>query len=296
MAFLPELGPIVSITIPVPDLGVAEGLYAEWFGFRAIARGNFADAVAKHWNLPGLAGRAWRYLVSSGSASLLGGLRLIDSGPIPPPLPPLTSIGWAAAELSVMNVDKLSVHLQQSPFKIIGYPRALGSNAAIRAMQVAGPYGEVFYLTDVRAYKGPLSLNSATCPVDHTFIVVLAAKDLNTARRFYETRFGIRRVSDDKIVIPVLNDAFGAPTGTLYHISSQQLVGGNLIEIDEYPPTAVMREPLSCGLPPGIAMVTIAKEGAAARFRDVADLIGSCGDTIIGGAGELLESIGPHNI
>lgn len=295
MTPLPECGPIVCVSIPVPDLNVAAEVYAEWFRFQEIARGNFSDGVAEHWNLPGLAGRAWRYMASPGADSLMGGIRLIDSGSIPAPLPPLTSIGWAAAELSVMNVDRLAMQLQQSPFKIIGYPRALESNAEIRAMQVAGPYGEVFYLTDVRAYTGPLSLTGATCPIDHAFIAILAANNLKTARKFYETRYRTQRVSDDKIPIPVLNDAFGAPIGTLYHISSQQLAGGNLIEIDQYPPSAVAREPLSCGLPPGIAMVTVAMGGAAAQFRDLTDIIGGYGDTITGNAGELLENVGSHH-
>ena len=291
MAILPAIGPIVCISIPVPDLDGAAALYTEWFEYQEQARGNFPNGIIIRQNLPKLAGRAWRYLTPSASDSLLGGLRLIDAGPIPSTSSPLTSIGWAAAELSVMDVDRLAARLARSPLKIIGPPHALESNAAIKAMQVAGPYGEVFYLTDVRAYEGPLSLTSATCPIDRTFIAVLATHDLDTARDFYETRYATRRISDHKVTIPVLNHAFDAPAGSRFRISSQQLAGGSLIEIDEFPLTAKRRALLSCGLPTGIAMVTLATEEAAKNFREIADIVGGYGDIVTGRAGELIECV-----
>ena len=111
MAILPAIGPIVCISIPVPDLDGAAALYTEWFEYQEQARGNFPNGIVIHQNLPKLAGRAWRYLTPSASDSLLGGLRLIDAGPIPSTSSPLTSIGWAAAELSVMDVDGLAARL-----------------------------------------------------------------------------------------------------------------------------------------------------------------------------------------
>ena len=291
MAILPTIGPIVCISIPVPDLDGAAALYTEWFEYQEQARGNFPNGIVIRQNLPKLAGRAWRYLTPSASDSLLGGLRLIDAGPIPSTSSPLTSIGWAAAELSVMDVDGLAARLARSPLKIIGPPHALESNAAIKAMQVAGPYGEVFYLTDVRAYEGPLSLTSATCPIDRTFIAVLATHDLDTARDFYETRYATRRISDHEVTIPVLNHAFDAPAGSRFRISSQQLAGGSLIEIDEFPLTAKRRALLSCGLPTGIAMVTLATEEAAKNFIEITDIVGGYGDIVTGRAGELIECV-----
>ena len=190
-----------------------------------------------------------------------------------------------------MDVDGLAARLARSPLKIIGPPHALESNAAIKAMQVAGPYGEVFYLTDVRAYEGPLSLTSATCPIDRTFIAVLATHDLDTARDFYETRYATRRISDHEVHIPVLNHAFDAPAGSRFRISSQQLAGGSLIEIDEFPLTAKRRALLSCGLPTGIAMVTLATEEAAKNFIEITDIVGGYGDIVTGRAGELIECV-----
>lgn len=292
MVLSPAIGPIVCISIPVPDLQGAVELYGKWFKYQERARGHFTDSKVICQNLPKLAGRAWRYLTPSSPDSLFGGLRLIDAGPIPSTPSPLTTIGWAAAELSVKDVDGLATRLTGSPFKIIGPPGSLESNASIKAMQVAGPYGEVFYLADVGAYEGPLSLTRATCPIDRTFVAVLATHDLETTRDFYETRYATQRISDHEVTIPVLNQAFSAPAGTRFHISSQQLAGGSLIEIDELPLTAKRRAPLSSGLPAGIAMVTLATNEVAKNLTEIADIVGGCGNIVTGRAGELIEFVG----
>ena len=142
--------------------------------------------------------------------------------------------------------------LSSAGFRILRQPAALKSSAALRAAQVVGPAGEVVYLTqrlkDLEAFDLPAPVRD----VDRAFVAVLATKRIETARAPYEA-LGGRRASDHLVAIGVLNDAFGLPVDHRQRLSSVQLDGQCLVEIDEYPsgvePSARLQGELPWGVP-----------------------------------------------
>ncbi len=182
----------------------------------------------------------------------VGGLLLIEAvGTIAP----LRSLGWAAAELSVADLAAVATRAAQHGFTLIGPPRALGSTASIAACQIVDPGGAAIYCADVRAYAGKADLTRAVEPVDRMFIAILATNDLAASRAWYAQRFGVTPISDHAVPIPVLSSAWQVDPATPWRISSQQLAGGCLVEIDQYPPDAPPRARDTRGLAGGVAAV-----------------------------------------
>ena len=102
---------------------------------------------------------------------------------------PYTTYGWSASELIVQDVDQLADNLADSPFEIIEKPKNLSFTDDIRAMQVLGPASEILYLTQVKNNVPGLDLPSARCPVDRTFIVILAGESMSGMQGFYAQQF-----------------------------------------------------------------------------------------------------------
>lgn len=235
-------GPILCITIATPDLDRSAAAYAHAFGATRIDGGTVDPAMAEHWQAPAVAGRAW--------ALLTGGLRLVETAAAD--AAPLASLGWAAAEVSVIDADAVYDRACAAGCNPLGPVRQLGSTPAIRAGQIAGPDGAAFYVTDVSAYEGALDLSGATGD-GACFIAVLASGDLEADRAWLEDHGIGRRVTDRDIAVPVLRDTLGVRS---LRLSSLQLAGGCLIEIDGYP-AATPRRALALGLPAGVAMLTL---------------------------------------
>lgn len=254
------LGPIHSVTIATTDLAASVAAYEAGFGFVTIERADLAADVAEVALAPALDGASTAWLVPApeAAATRQGGIRLIE---VPGPLPdaaPLRSLGWAAAEFSVQDPDALVPRLEEAGFTLLGEPRPLGSNRAIRACQMAGPNGEGLYLTDVRAYAGALALHKARVPVDRCFIAVLATDALEDTRAVYEARPGASRVSDREVEVPVLRARLGLADGVTTRISSVAIGGDCLVEIDAYPTGTPARAMAAGRLPAGIGLVRFA--------------------------------------
>lgn len=271
------------------DLDRASAAYQAGLGRDLVAQGRVGDRLASVWQTPSLADVRWSLLAPDQDG--IGGIRLVEA---PGPLPgvrPLASLGWAAAELSVIAPERLLEPLQNAGFQILGGPRPLGSNPAIRALQAAGPDGEVLYLTDVRAYDGPMRLYRAQRPVDRMFIAVLACRDLATARGFYEDRFAADRVSDREVGVPILQQSLGLADDAKTRISSVQIAGDCLIEHDQYPPATPDRV-TAAGLPCGIAMITARAETVEGPAIDMPPYNGAPVQLVRGREGEWVELVG----
>ena len=284
-----SFGPIIAATIATADIDRSAAVYEAGMGLTPFASGRLAASIAASWGVPALAGARWAGLGSGGDE--LGGLRLVEVADLPADPLPLASLGWAATEISVMDVDARAAAMQAAGFEVLSPPLPLGSNPQIRAAQFAGPDREAIYVTDLRSYQGVFDIRRATRPVDRCFIAVLAAGDLEAARAFYEETYGTRRVTDRPVVVPALTRQLRLAEGETVRISSQQIDEGCLIEIDGYPHGTPPR-PTAGGFPAGVAMMSFAgpakgEPGPADwpyRSRRV--------DHIRGAAGELIEVIG----
>lgn len=117
----------------------------------------------------------------------------------------------------------------------------------------------MIYLTEIRRPVPPFRLPEPTPgpAADGVFVAVLAATDLERTRAWWEQRFPVRRCTDRLATIGVLNRARGAAPETTTRISSLQLAGRAVLEIDQYPPGTRPRPAAAGSLPPGIALVAI---------------------------------------
>ena len=226
----PRLGPALSATIVTSDLDHSTAAYAQHLGQRVLCEGHLDDAAAAALGWPSLAGNRETWM---GNALEEPWLRFIEA-PDAETLQPFTRYGWLSLEISVQDCDALGEALVDSPFEIIGPPADLAMSDAIRAMQVVGPSGEVLYLTEIKRPVPPFELPTARCPVDRLFIPVMLCPDRDAALAHYASLSGNDGLTFDT-KITVINRAHGLPIDTQHPVSTIQLEGNTLIEMDQVP-------------------------------------------------------------
>lgn len=284
-----SLGPTLSATLLTPDLEVSVSAYCDYLFQRVHSRGVIRPETAGFWERPELTGAPCAWLENA-----LGEpwLRLIES-PAAEPVDPFRHRGWMSLEISVRDVDGLRPGLEDSPFRVIGEPANLDVSDNIRAMQLVGPAGEVLYLTEVKAEVPPFELPFARCRVDRLFIPVLLAPDRDRALAVYEQFPGTEGLKFET-KITVVNRARGLDIESRHPVSTIQLRGRNLVEIDQL--DGLSPRPAAPGsLPAGIALVSFAVESIPeplAPHRLSEGRHAGCRAALIkGAAGELIELI-----
>lgn len=284
-----RLGSIRAVTYTVPDLLVVEDTYTRWLGYRVVARGPLPTAVAEGWRAPSVARRPTLTLAPASGEAVY--LRFIET-PSATGWRALTTHGWNVAEFVVQDVDALAASLVDSPFRIIGPPTSLTRFPMIRAMQVIGPHGECLYFTQV----GPgsnLDLAPALSFVGRIFIVVAGGIDLDAMFLAYAP---FANDVDPPVATPVrvISLLNGLPPETQHRHGLVKLVGGTLIELDQYPAVTRARETAPGSLPPGMAMVTFAVDRFPAHDPKQVQAVflpnGNARSLLMtGAAGELIE-------
>lgn len=189
-------------------------------------------------------------------------MRLVE-GPIVAEYQPARTFGWAALEILVPDLDQLAEDLKDSPFEILIPPATLSGlvKPALRAMQAVGPSLELIYFTEILDDLPPFDLPRTSGAVDGVFIAVVAARELETTRTWFESNFALERASDRQVAVQIVNYAFGLDKTTLHRISSLKLNGQAAIEHDQYPEGATERPGLEGHLPPGVAAVSLYAAG-----------------------------------
>jgi catechol 2,3-dioxygenase-like lactoylglutathione lyase family enzyme len=290
-------GRILGGTATTPDLDAALGDYRDRLGLRLVEAGTVADELARSWGAPGVAGRRQAVLAPQSGAPCH--LRLIEQ-PVPEAFRPTRSYGWAAFEITVQDVFGWPARLNGSGFDIIGPPREIPGLPYFVAMQMLGRGREMVYLNEVREDTPTSDLPRAASPVDHLFIVILAAPDREAAMRWYADALGLEEGSRYTIPYTMINKAFGLPDDHSTTLSMAQAGRMPIVEIDDYPEAAITRPRDEGMLPPGNAMVTLAVRSLAATglafvapptVRESAFYGGRRAATAIGAAGEWIELI-----
>ncbi|MBF2755174.1 MAG: hypothetical protein ISN29_07955 [Gammaproteobacteria bacterium AqS3] len=211
-----------------------------------------------------------------------------------PPPTVLRHHGWLSLEISVQNLDELAAELADSPFEILGAPAPLAVGDAICAMQVAGPAGEVLYLTEIREALPPFELTSARHAVDALFIAVLAVPERSRSAEFYQGLGGDEPLLFDTR-IGVLNRTWGRDEAGEYPVATVQLHGATLLEIDELPQAAA-RPSRCCGVA-SVAVEVRSLDALSCEWAAVPAAVadfpwcGRRGAAAIGPAGERIEFI-----
>ncbi len=288
---------ILIVTISASNLSAVENAYRDYLGYKVVERGSVSKELAGVWGAPATAGRA--YLLMQPESGEKVYLRFVQSDPTEG-YAPMSTFGWNATEILVKDPDDLAKKLANSPFQIIGPPRNLSSNENIRAMQVVGPANEVLYLTRVTPGKTAYNLGTAKTYVDYVFIVVVGGKDMEVMRDFYASKMKLPVTKPYEVRISILSNAQGLDPEHRYRLAIAQLPTRFLIEIDEYPQSAVVRPKRKADLLPGMSIVTFAVKSIDSLGLDLvqppavikeAPYNGRRVALTVGAAGELIELI-----
>jgi len=285
-----QLGAIRAVTYTVPDLRAIERAYVGELGYAVAARGRIAGAQARSWGAPAAEGSPALVLAPASGEGVH--LRFIEDDDAAG-WRALKTFGWNATEFVVQDVDALAARLEGGAFEIIGPPKPLTRFPMIRAMQTIGPAGECCYFTQVGSGSG-MNLAAARSFVGRVFIAVAAGPD---ADALFAPYADFSNAVDPPVATPVLviSRAHELPPQTLHRHGLVRLAEGTLIELDEYPSTALRRGGRDGRLPPGMAIVTFTVDalGDRAFVAPPAEcgLPGSEGPSacLCGAAGELIE-------
>lgn len=230
---------VAGMSVLAPSLRAAVRFCREGLGLSLLDEGRLDETSAAAW---GAARRAGARVVVMGSQDHpLGALRYVEA-PDSWSGAPLRRLGWAASELVVPSLDAVERRLEAlglDGVRRLRPPGLLASGqGALRAAQWVGPAGEVLYLTEISGEVPGFWLPRSADAPTHLFALVAASVRLEATRSWLVELLRVPVASDHPVAVGVLNDAFGLAPTCRHRISSLQLDGPSLIEVDQYPSAA----------------------------------------------------------
>ncbi len=284
-------------TVSAVDLGAAERAWRERLGYQVRDRGVVDRQLAQAWDAPRQEGRSYVLMTPASGKEVF--IRLVEGeAPAAGSASPRRSLGWSALEITVEDCDALDAKLRGSELEILGEPRHLELSPEIYPMQVQGKAEEVIYLTEIRGDTPAFNLPRARSFVDHLFIVVLAAADLDPVADFYQRRLGFDRGATFEMTYRMINDAFGFPADRRHWVTTAGIGRDVCLEIDRYPEGTPPRAAAPGMLPPATAAVSFTVDElddgpwlAAPHERREIPYDGQRMAACVGAAGELVELI-----
>ena len=283
--------------VTTPDLDAALADYRGVLGFELVEQDVLGEALAQSWGCPASSGSAFAVLQPASGADCF--IRLVEQ-PLPDGFVPTTTYGWASYEITVQDVFGWPERLRGAGFDIVGEPREIPGLPYFVAMQVHGRGKEMLYFNEVRMNTPSSDLPPARSPMDHIFIIILAAKDREASVEWYRSGLGLDIGDTYTIEYTMINKAFSLPPGTTSSLTMVQAGRMPIFEIDEYPAQARERPCLDRRLPAGNALVTLAVNSldalaldwiAPPQVHSGAVYAGRRSATVCGPSGELLELI-----
>lgn len=283
----------------VPDLDACIPVYRDLLDYRLVDHGCLPDALVAAWDTPNMRGMPYALLQPASGAEVY--LRFIQTGSAGGYWPPVTQ-GWIATEILTSDPDALLEKLRATAFTHIGGPADLyPSPKSARALQMAGPAGELMYFTRILPGGSRFGLHGAKCFVDRPFIMVVGGTSLADIHTFYGDVLGLRIWEQAPFRIGQMSRVLGLPPDTGYPISIARIPGRSfLLELEELPPYVKGRSVPEGQLPEGLAMVSFAAAPlhalhldyrATPRSIDLPPYNGRKVAVIEGPAGEWLELI-----
>jgi hypothetical protein len=144
--------------------------------------------------------------------------------------------------------------LKESGFEIVAMPRNLSTTDDIKAMQAYGPAGEMIYFTTI---KNPaFGLGQAESFVDRVFIVINGGRTMQSHLDFYGGVLGLELADPQPVRMSALNKIYGYDSEEMHPLSTANIGGPFMIELDQYPDIAIERPILPNDIPPGISIVS----------------------------------------
>ena len=283
----------------VPALADCVPVYRELLDYRLADSGRLPESLTAAWATPGMSGLPYALLQPASGAEVY--LRFIETGNASGYWPPVTQ-GWIATEVLTQDPDAVRDKLSGSSFRRIGGPADLyPSPKAARALQMAGPAGELMYFTRILPGGSRFGLHGAKSFVDRPFIMVVGGRSLAAIEAFYGETLGLRIWPQEAFRIGQMSHVLGLPSETTYPMSIARIPGRDfLLELEELPPELERRHIPDGQLPEGLAMVGFTSAPlqqlgldyrAEPRAIDLPPYAGRRVAVIEGAAGEWLELI-----
>lgn len=291
-------------TLCVSDISVCVSAYTDLLDYQVIDEGELPQSLAAAWSTPDMAGMPYALLQPSSGAEVY--LRFIETGRTGGYWPPVTQ-GWIATEILTTDPDALLEKLQGSAFTHIGGPGDLYPHPkSARALQMAGPAGELMYFTRILPGGSRFGLHGAKTFVDRPFIMVTGGTSMDETHGFYGGVLGLRVTEPSPFVIGQMSRVLGVDPRTAYPVSLARIPGRSfLIELEELPPYIERRHVPEGQLPEGLAMVSFTSAPldelnliyrAEPRRIDIPPYNGRKVAVIEGPAGEWLELIADNGL
>ena len=221
----------VMATLITADLDATLLAYSGVLGYTHIETEPLSPAMAKHFGADSLSGARTTLLAPKSGAPVF--LRCIE---FEDAMRSTASCGWFALEICVQDVEALYETLKTSESIVpFAAPKPLAFTDRVYPMQCKGPRGEILYLNQVRGSLPDIDLPIASSPVDHLFIAILSAADMEPSIEFYEDLLGMRVNERHEIPYKTINRIHGLPLETMHKLST---LGGKrsvALEIDQWP-------------------------------------------------------------
>ena len=286
-------------TLCVSDISICISAYTDLLDYQVIDEGELPQSLAAAWSTPDMTGMPYALLQPSSGAEVY--LRFIETGRTGGYWPPVTQ-GWIATEILTTDPDALLEKLQGSAFTHIGGPGDLYPHPkSPRALQMAGPAGELMYFTRILPGGSRFGLHGAKTFVDRPFIMVTGGTSMDEIHGFYGGVLALRVTEPSPFVIGQMSRVLGVDPRTAYPVSLARIPGRSfLIELEELPPYIERRHVPEGQLPEGLAMVSFKSAPldelnlnyrAEPRRIDIPPYNGRKVAVIEGPAGEWLELI-----
>jgi hypothetical protein len=239
----------------VPSLAACVPAYVECLGYRVVAEAPVPADLAAVWAAPAMAGKPCALLQPASGANVY--LRFIETGRAGGYWPPVTQ-GWIATEILTTDPDALLARLAGTAFRHVSGPADLyPAPKSARALQMAGPAGELMYFTRLLPGGSRFGLHGARCFVDRPFIMVVGGASMRALEQFYGATLGQRIFVQEPFRIKQMSRVLGVPESSAYPISLAGLPGRSfLLELEELPAGIARRTVPPGELPEGLAMVS----------------------------------------
>lgn len=241
----------------VPALTACVAAYRDLLDYRVVDQAPVPAELASVWGAPAMAGKPAALLQPASGADVY--LRFVQTGRPGGYWPPVTQ-GWIATEVLTTDPDAVLARLQGTSFRHVSGPADLyPSPKSARALQMAGPAGELMYFTRIQPGGSRFGLHGAKRFVDRPFIMVVGGASMAELQHFYGTVLGQRVIAQEPFRIKQMSRVLGLPESTAYPISLARLPGRSfLLELEELPAGVDRRAVPPGELPEGLGMVSFA--------------------------------------
>ncbi len=284
----------------VPDLAACLEAYRERLDFQVVDDGSLPEALTAAWATPAMTDKPYALLQPASGAEVY--LRFIETGRTVGYWPPVTQ-GWIATEMLSTDPDEVLVKLRDTEFTHIHGPIDLypSSPKSARALQMAGPAGELMYFTRLLPAGSRFGLHGAKSFVDRPFIMVVGSTSIAELHDFYGNTLGLKIWPQEPFQIKQMSRVLQLPEETAYPISMARIPGRSfMLELEEVPAGIEPRNVPEGELPEGLSMVSFSSRPldeltldyrAAPRAIDLPPYNGRQVAVTEGPAGEWLELI-----